>query len=176
MILIPNIEVDGFYTKQLFRPTTRDECKYLIDDFKFMCKNVGCDPDFVKYFPTLSEKIRALDETTVMDFLENKLIASNVFLSIRRTDGDQVLGFIKLCPDPISCNFLEFYIDERYRRKGVMKNILTIFIENLKSQTLKVSANVDSTNDISRHLLENLGFETKRPDNKIIYYCLQFQL
>ena len=174
MLSISTIKFNDCYTKQLKSPINSEDYLNLINDFKFLCKCAKCDSDFIKYFPQLTQIILQINEDTLVDFFQNKMIAINIYLSIRKKSNDEVLGFIKFYSDTFNCNFLEFFIIEEYRRKGIVKNILSILMGKLKNKTSKIMASVDKENIISQTLLQKMSFQKTHESLNIIYYTYNY--
>lgn len=164
--MVPLVKIEGecFYTVQLFSPKHPDDLAGLKDDLDFVCKSFNADTSTQKWFPRLFSRISLLktDADSLMDFFVGKLIPrKRVYLSIRSMQNRGIIGFLGFDVVNTSCDQLFFYLDSRYRGRGIITDVLTRLVKYLVLQgnVRELFADVHRDNLPSISVLKRIGMQ-----------------
>lgn len=144
--------------------------KHISEDDIIILKEIFEDNETKKYLPELylliDKNDGILDLILTFDLYTEK--GEGYLWGIHRED--KLLGFIAIMD--LSSNPIMFYaMHPAYRSLGYMKNSISAIINFLKENKLsyKISTDVYKNNKISIHILQQLGFNIYKEDNKKVY-------
>ena len=144
--------------------------KHISEDYIIILKEIFEDNETKKYLPELYLLIDKNDG--ILDLI----LTFNLYAE--KGEGylwgihydNKLLGFIAIMD--LSSNPIIFYaMHPAYRSQGYMKNSISAIINFLKENKLsyKISTDVYKNNKISIHILQQLGFNIYKEDNKKVY-------